>query len=815
MGNEQSHGGKQIVINEQQIAKLPYNVGDLSEVTLMNLDKNLFKKLPTDLQSLVVLSMQYNELSEDTTDVVNAISSFKKLQSLDISNNLFSLYPEGFNALHGLRKLVMNNNKVMDFNMCYPKLEYLDISQNQLQRLPPLPNTIKELHIGFNHFDKIELMHQKLTVLKISLCDIKEIGVFNLPSLQELDLSRNKLTKYPDFVKCTPNLKILHLSDNFCPEIPKLPNTITQFFFCYNNCLFIPDHIANLPKLKHLDVSFNKIKVVKNLPSSLVYFIASENDFETVSLDKLENLEYFFVERNHLTHIPNISMPKLRKMNVSCNELETFESTLPNLEKLLLQFNNLTEIPEWVYKCKNLKIANFNHNKITQISPSFSKSKIKEFSISFNRVLQIPQLSKHIEDLSCSFCGLKTLPSGGENLKKIIAGNNLIEKVPIYPSILEIHLCTNKLTEFPEINDQTITVDVSRNKITQVPLQKIQKLRELDVSYNKISKFEQIKLPYIFSLKIGHNPLSFAFDHTLYPNLNFLDVIATDISFTDEKPPIMNIHVSKNKLKTPHCMLNLTFNWLSFCEMRGTRDTVEDMFVCKANPVDNQACMAIFDGHGGSKTSYYACGVFIKLYTSAKMIFSKQWLRGTMRGISESVKTKLFPDGSTAAVAMFKDRKLITSTIGDSRIIVMTEDGKLKYENRVHKPTQREEFERVHEAGGSVYGFRLQNSLALSRTMGDIAVPGISAESEEDEVNLDEEDRWVIVGCDGVFDELPMSFVGELCKKAKSAIGLSHSLRTAAFAARSQDNITVVALDVKTLYSKVELASDMNSTMRE
>lgn len=820
MGNEQSIEGPEIVINEKQIAKLPYNVPDLGEVKKMDLSRNLFKELPKDVPKLLSLAMEYNELSEDSSDIVDSISQYKKLLLLNLSNNLFTIFPESFHNLMALRKLELNNNKIMEFNMCYPKLEYLDLSQNQLRTLPPIPGTLSELHISFNFFDKLELMHSNLNVLKASLCDIREIGHFSLNALTELDLSRNKLKSFPDFVKCTPNLKCLNLSDNFCEQIPPLPASMQRFFFSGNNCTSIPVQCSILNKLKFFDISNNKIKVLKNLPSSLEYIVCVHNEIDTIDLPKMDCLVYFIGHNNKLTRFPAVKFPRIRKFNVSCNSIESFEAEFPTVENFFVEFNKLKEIPQWIFTCKNIKHVNFNANQITKIPSSFSKGKFSHFSVAFNQLEgPIPPISKHLEDLSCAFCNLTELPSGGENLKVLIAGNNKITKVPFYPKLQELHLPTNRLTEFPAIPDTVFSIDVSRNKISKLPVGKLTKVRELDVMYNMIDSIEQIPLPLLFMMKIGHNPLKYVFDHKLYPNLDFLDVMSTDITFKSKDPPINHIHVSKNRLKTPHCMMNQTYDWLCLSEMRGTRKVTEDMFICKANQADKMAVMAIFDGHAGPKTAAYACISFASMISSQNMQFSVKWLKNACREISDAVKTKAFSDGSTLAIALTRERSLYTASIGDSRIFVFNESGEMRYQNKVYKSTDRDEFERIHEAGGSVYGFRLQNSVAVSRTLGDMAVPGICHDAECDEVHLAEDDRWIILGCDGVFDELPIEFIGELCRKAKSAIGLAYTLRSAAFAGRSKDNITVIVQDMKSLYNKVANGpishiADLESTMR-
>lgn len=82
-----------------------------------------------------------------------------------------------------------------------------------------------------------------------------------------------------------------------------------------------------------------------------------------------------------------------------------------------------------------------------------------------------------------------------------------------------------------------------------------------------------------------------------------------------------------------------------------------------------------------------------------------------------------------------------------------------------HRLTRPDELARIRTAGGIVVNHRLNGSLAVSRSFGDVrhksvtGVPTITATPEVAIRALDDEDEFVVVGCDGLWDTLSMQTV--------------------------------------------------------
>lgn len=118
--------------------------------------------------------------------------------------------------------------------------------------------------------------------------------------------------------------------------------------------------------------------------------------------------------------------------------------------------------------------------------------------------------------------------------------------------------------------------------------------------------------------------------------------------------------------------------------------------------------------------------------------------------------------GATAVVAVLRDDCLYVANAGDSRA-VLCRDGTAVALSEDHKPSQDRELTRIRNAGGFVNQFgRVNGNLNLSRSIGDLKykqVPGIeskdqmiTAEPDITVTDLQPEDEFIILGCDGIWD---------------------------------------------------------------
>jgi hypothetical protein len=119
--------------------------------------------------------------------------------------------------------------------------------------------------------------------------------------------------------------------------------------------------------------------------------------------------------------------------------------------------------------------------------------------------------------------------------------------------------------------------------------------------------------------------------------------------------------------------------------------------------------------------------------------------------------------GCTAVVALRIKNKLYVANAGDSRAVLCRGDG-TSYDLSIdHKPNDFTEKSRVEAAGGFVNAMgRINGNLNLSRSLGDLkykqnhSLPPerqiITAEPDVVVYDLQPDDQFMIIGCDGIWD---------------------------------------------------------------
>jgi len=114
-------------------------------------------------------------------------------------------------------------------------------------------------------------------------------------------------------------------------------------------------------------------------------------------------------------------------------------------------------------------------------------------------------------------------------------------------------------------------------------------------------------------------------------------------------------------------------------------------------------------------------------------------------------------DGSTAISVLVVNRTVYVANLGDSRAVLCS-GGKAIELSSDHKPSRPDERSRIESLGGRIvhYGtWRVQGVLAVTRAFGDRRLKQyVSAEPEVRTWALGEEDEFIILASDGVWDVL-------------------------------------------------------------
>lgn len=187
--------------------------------------------------------------------------------------------------------------------------------------------------------------------------------------------------------------------------------------------------------------------------------------------------------------------------------------------------------------------------------------------------------------------------------------------------------------------------------------------------------------------------------------------------------------------------------------------------------------------------------------------------------------------GCTSVCAVIIDRVLTVANAGDSRAVLGRAGGATKPMSFDHKPHNDIEMNRIKNAGGFINQFgRINGNLNLSRAIGDLKykqVPGIppsgqmiTAEPDIKQVTLRDDDEFIILACDGIWDclsnEEAIKYVeSRIDTKTPKEIGIEMLDEIVSVNPRNTqgiggDNMTVMIIDLqssKRLYNMINPSS--------
>lgn len=188
------------------------------------------------------------------------------------------------------------------------------------------------------------------------------------------------------------------------------------------------------------------------------------------------------------------------------------------------------------------------------------------------------------------------------------------------------------------------------------------------------------------------------------------------------------------------------------------------------NSDDPNTFFAVYDGHGGSSAAKYA-GENVHKRLLKEETYKKKEYTEAMRQAFLNTDTEMRnshpftnsdPSGCTAVAALItNDNRIFVANAGDSRSVISVK-GEVKPLSFDHKPVNDEERTRIVNAGGYVEFGRVNGNLALARALGDFefkknrSIPAeqqiITSNPQVTEHLITEEDEFLIIACDGIWD---------------------------------------------------------------
>lgn len=139
-------------------------------------------------------------------------------------------------------------------------------------------------------------------------------------------------------------------------------------------------------------------------------------------------------------------------------------------------------------------------------------------------------------------------------------------------------------------------------------------------------------------------------------------------------------------------------------------------------------------------------------------------------------------------------RVLYTANVGDARA-VLCRGGKAVRLTYDHKGSDTQEAKRITDAGGFVMNSRVNGVLAVTRSLGDASMKEFVVGSPyTTETALDENDEFLIVACDGLWDVTEDQDAVELVRSVQDPQEASKRLLDHAMTNYSTDNLSVMVI---------------------
>ena len=772
MGTQSSLPGMKshVTLTNKGYEKLPFKIPRNHPVLSLNLSGNRLVTLPMRLANLRTLVLDENGFTEIPRGIADALMSYKSLSSLRLSGN-----------------------KLARFDLMLTHLETLTIANNALVEIPPVCANVGTVNLDFNRIAAFQMSSDKLTRLSLVQNCVAEIDAsVRMAHLLSLDLSMNDLGCLPeDMQTMFPRLQLLRVSFNKLTELKTiLPLSLRELDVSFNEIEVLPDDICDLNSLISLNIEANKIRRLPKLPSSVETVIADGNCLEACEESSMFGSVKLFFFGNRLVELPPFKC-QCDEYCFSRNLLKSvaMDRLWENTRSLDLSSCDLESVPEELFLMPKLMKLSLQANKLKEIPGTFTNSCLVAVNLTQNELRSLPKFPKTLEVLYASFNSIECIDGlfeGSYLLQTVVLEHNRLKKVPALSSVEHLFLSQNEITEVNFVPGKVSHLDLSMNKIKVLPDFIKRSLRCLDLSHNLLEELGPVDAPSIEFLKVQGNNIKGDLDLSHCILLDTLDVSDTMLDKVSVHTSVRECFCSKTDRTQPWKYVKTGKS--GYAEMIGLRETMEDSIAVR----DDLNLYIVCDGHGGADTATFAVHELVRIFSSAKSR-NEDVMMSAIQQTNQAVVNLDLRDGSTVVICWMSDTDMIIGHMGDARCIVVTRNGEVRFVTKDHKPYELEERNRIIEDGGYVSKMRIGGDLAVARGFGDTLLAGVGHVPDIATVPRSEDDKFVLLMCDGVFEVLTNEEVAQMATKTDDPLTLAYNIRNLAFALGSQDNISVIA----------------------
>jgi len=232
---------------------------------------------------------------------------------------------------------------------------------------------------------------------------------------------------------------------------------------------------------------------------------------------------------------------------------------------------------------------------------------------------------------------------------------------------------------------------------------------------------------------------------------------------------------------------------------------------------DWRSYFGVYDGHAGAQIARYCEANLPKILVDELKILSDEdhldpakvgaAFSATYAKLDEATKT--YQNGgaciATALLCRFGDRRVVhVANAGDTRIVLVRKGEPIRL-TKDHKPSDDDEKQRILAEKGFIdEDGRVNGILGVSRAIGDHLMKGpgknfISGEPFLHSENLTDDDSFLILACDGIWDVVSEQQAAEIVVREadKESKLVARTLLGTAIKSGTTDNVTVIVVKLK------------------
>uniref|UniRef100_A0A8C6TX84 Scribble planar cell polarity protein n=1 Tax=Neogobius melanostomus TaxID=47308 RepID=A0A8C6TX84_9GOBI len=201
------------------------------------------------------------------------------------------------------------------------------------------------------------------------------------------------------------------------------------------------------------------------------------------------SLEELLLDANQLKELPKpfFRLLNLRKLGLSDNDIQRLPPEVANFMQLVeldISRNDISEIPESIKFCRALEIADFSGNPLSRLPDGFTQLRtLAHLSLNDVSLQTLPNdMGKYVTNICYCTCLYKSLSYSSQSLSFLVKleqldlGSNELDVLPdtlgALPNLRELWLDRNQLSALPpELGNlrRLVCLDVSENRLEELP----------------------------------------------------------------------------------------------------------------------------------------------------------------------------------------------------------------------------------------------------------------------------------------------------------------------------------------------------------